>query len=267
MLKEFANSQGYSLECAAPRLAPKRHRSSARRKRAIVHNTTVHVTQDIKKRGECDSMLVYLTSQTWTRAEASRMFALEVRRAMDAGVPLLLVHEMIGVGGQETRYGCEFASFFSCDDGATPLDLLSRGIYATIAVALKGGEWRKTSMAMLAKAFAGTDAVGEDDANELKSTQEMSKVVQQELGIPASAHAAALMTALGRTTAAETLGHKIRRLRLSLRASSERRNSSRHSLGQKICSLRLSLRASSGRQRCSRRTSAMANTVGVESSV
>eukprot|EP00966_Prymnesium_polylepis_P188228 4362231-Prymnesium_polylepis.2 len=77
---------------------------------------------------------------------------------MGAGVRLLLAHEMIGVGGQETRFGCEFASFFSCDDGATPMELLNRGIYAKIAVALKGGEWRKTSMVMLAKAFAGSDA-------------------------------------------------------------------------------------------------------------
>jgi hypothetical protein len=83
---------------------------------------------------------------------------------MDAGIPLLLVHEMIGVGGQEGRFGCEFANFLSCDDGATPPELLQRSIYAKIAVALKGGEWHKTSMVMLAKAFAGSDAVGTEDA-------------------------------------------------------------------------------------------------------
>jgi hypothetical protein len=65
-------------------------------------------------------MLVYLTAQTWTRADESSMFGVEVGRAMDANVPLLLVHEMIGVGGQDIRFGCEFAKFFSCDDGATP---------------------------------------------------------------------------------------------------------------------------------------------------
>eukprot|EP00966_Prymnesium_polylepis_P311446 7195911-Prymnesium_polylepis.1 len=49
------------------------------------------------------------------------------------------------------------------------MELLKRGIYANIAVALKGGEWRKTSMPMLAKAFAGSDAVGKEDANDSSS--------------------------------------------------------------------------------------------------
>ena len=46
---------------------------------------------------------------------------------------------MPGIGGQEARFGCEFGTFFSCDDGATPQSLLHRGIYSEIAVALKGG--------------------------------------------------------------------------------------------------------------------------------
>ena len=71
---------------------------------------------------------------------------------MDAGVPLLLAHEMIGQG-QEQRHGCEFGTFFSCDHGATPLELLHRGIYAKIAVALKGGMWRRTSMVLLAQVW------------------------------------------------------------------------------------------------------------------
>jgi hypothetical protein len=57
------------------------------------------------------------------------------------------------MGGQETRGGCEFSSFFSCVDGATPSDLLKRGIYSEIAVALKGGPWREVSMSMLGMAF------------------------------------------------------------------------------------------------------------------
>ena len=42
-----------------------------------------------------------------------------------------------GAGGQELRHGCEFGAFFSCTDGATPGDLLQRGIYSEIAVAMK----------------------------------------------------------------------------------------------------------------------------------
>ena len=77
-----------------------------------------------------------------------------------------------GDGGQEARFGCEFGSFFSCVDGATPGELLKRGIYSEIAVALKGGPWREASMAMLAMALglskeeaeaqaAGQDVLGE----------------------------------------------------------------------------------------------------------
>jgi hypothetical protein len=57
-------------------------------------------------------------------------------------------------GGQEARNGCEFASFFKCADGATPGDLLKRGIYSEIAVPLKGGPWREASMVLLSKALA-----------------------------------------------------------------------------------------------------------------
>ena len=69
-------------------------------------------------------------------------------------VQLLLVHEMIGMGGQEARHGCEFGDFFRSPPDGTPGDLLGRGIYATIAVAMKGGAWREPSMAMLAQPFA-----------------------------------------------------------------------------------------------------------------
>lgn len=68
---------------------------------------------------------------------------------MDLGVHVLLAHEMLGLGGQAARFGCEFSAFFSCVDGATPGELLRRGIYSEIAVVLKGGAWRKASMALL----------------------------------------------------------------------------------------------------------------------
>ena len=66
----------------------------------------------------------------------------------------------------------KFGSFFSCVDGATPGELLKRGIYSEIVVALKGGPWREASMAMLAMALglskeeaeaqaAGQDVLGE----------------------------------------------------------------------------------------------------------
>jgi hypothetical protein len=98
-------------------------------------------------------MLVYLTSKTWTRRHVSEAFAAQVRYAMRCHVRLLLAHEMTGVGGQAARHGCEFSTFFACDDGATPVDLLRAGIYAQIAVAMKGGDWRRASMVMLTQAL------------------------------------------------------------------------------------------------------------------
>ena len=78
-----------------------------------MQSTTLHVTQDVELLSECDFMLVYLTAQTWTLAVC---LARRWGRVIDADVSLLLAHEMIGVGGQANRFGCEFSSFFSCDD-------------------------------------------------------------------------------------------------------------------------------------------------------
>ena len=106
---------------------------------------------------ECEHFLCFLTSKTWTSGEQSAAFAEEVRQAMALKKPVLLAHEMTGFGGQEARFGCEFANFFSCDEGTTPSDLIRNGIYATIAVALKGGEWREPSMVLLVQALANFD--------------------------------------------------------------------------------------------------------------
>ena len=69
-----------------------------------------------------------LDSHTWTRGEGSELFAKEVELAMKAGMHLLLVHEMPGIG-QETRWPCDFGKFFQCDEGSTPPSLLKQGIY------------------------------------------------------------------------------------------------------------------------------------------
>jgi len=112
----------------------------------------------------CDHMLLYLTSETWTRGEESAKLGEEIGKAMDLSVDVLLAHEMPGVGGQEKRFGCEFGSFFSCPDGATPSELLQRGIYSSIAVPLKGGPWRDASMALM----AGALGMSEDDKQTAK---------------------------------------------------------------------------------------------------
>jgi len=100
----------------------------------------------------CDHMLLYLTSQTWTRGAPSAALADEVGLAMDQGVHMLLAHEMLGLG-QDERFACDFGSFFSCAHGTTPTNLLKGGIYSEIAVPLKGGPWRGVSMALLSMAL------------------------------------------------------------------------------------------------------------------
>ena len=74
--------------------------------------------------------LLYLTSQTWTRGDESDALAAEIAKAFDLDVHVLLAHEMLGMGGQKARFGCEFGAFFSCVDGSTPEELLRRGICA-----------------------------------------------------------------------------------------------------------------------------------------
>jgi len=116
-------------------------------------SNVLHVTTQAANLPKCDHMLLYLTGQTWTRGEASTKLGDELMKAMDLEVSILLVHEMPGAGGQEARFGCEFGSFFSCPDGATPGELIQRGIYSSIAVPLKGGAWREASMMLLGAAL------------------------------------------------------------------------------------------------------------------
>lgn len=123
-------------------------------KRGTAAASRLALTQEFAQLRDCDFMLVYLTARTWTSGRVSASFGEEVIEAMDSGVQLLLAHEMPGVGGQEARDGVEFGTFFSCDEGATPDQLLRAGIYEQIAVALKGGAWREASTVMLARTIA-----------------------------------------------------------------------------------------------------------------
>jgi hypothetical protein len=133
--------------------------------RLTANSHLLRVTTNVDDLPYCDHMLVYLTSQTWSGGERSTLFAEEVRKAMAADMHLLLAHEMPGIGGQEDRKGCDFAEFFANEDGSTPQDLLHKGIYRQIAVPLKGSEWRKVSMIMVAQAIC---RVGVDWLHELK---------------------------------------------------------------------------------------------------
>lgn len=115
----------------------------------------VITTDDPRELKRCERVLVYLTSATWTSGWQSEAFCAEVTQAMLLGVPLLLCHEMPGLGRHRDRGGCEFGTFFS----TTPMPLLQANLYSQIATPLKEGAWRAASMVMVGCALA--EKVGE----------------------------------------------------------------------------------------------------------
>ena len=120
-------------------------------------NSLLKVTNDTKHFRDCEAMLVYLNNKTWTSGSASVDLGRQVSLALSQGIPLLLAHEMPGIiedddvisveDHRRNRYGCEFALFFQ----TTPQYLIDAGIYHTVAVALKGGDYREASIALLSR--------------------------------------------------------------------------------------------------------------------
>ena len=96
---------------------------------------------DAYSRGEPTHFLLYLTSQTFVGEQGERLAA-QVRAAMAAQLPIVLAHE-----SDEQRCGCAFSLFFA----STPDELVRRGLYNDLAVALHSGEHREVSMALLMK--------------------------------------------------------------------------------------------------------------------
>lgn len=114
----------------------------------------LYMSDDIDDLAKCDKMLVYLNGLTWLEDGSSRSLAAEVSQALRDNIPLLLCHEMPGIGQEPQRHACPFDSIFAM----TPQELLLAGVYATIAIPLKGAEWRTTSLALVLK---GINAGGE----------------------------------------------------------------------------------------------------------
>lgn len=97
----------------------------------------------------CEQMLLYLDARTWASGETSAKLVAEVRQAMALGVPLLLVHEVPGLG-QSGRHPTPFPSFFK----STPDELIDAGLYHKIAIALMGGDGhRAVSLGKVAHAM------------------------------------------------------------------------------------------------------------------
>jgi len=114
----------------------------------------------------CERMLVYLHANTWTSGASSDAFATQVEHMMSLGASrLLLAHEAPGLDASDVRGTVRFDAFFASEaEGGTPERLLRRGIYHSIATALKGGDWRIVSMHMMVRSLAKQVAITEVDA-------------------------------------------------------------------------------------------------------
>ena len=162
---EARDSAAERVERAAALVAgdtfPKGRKCRARRTDAPSQDVRLLISQEPSDLPRCTHVLLYLTNQTWQSGATSERFAAEMRTAL--GEPatlsaLLPVHEMIGVHSEE-RNAIDFKYLFKSDDGTTtPSDLVEKGIYSKIALALKGSEWRQQSLAnVLCALVSGAD--------------------------------------------------------------------------------------------------------------
>ena len=123
---------------------------------------SLQATESFAELDGCELMLLYLTSDTWTRVKHSAWLAHEVCEAMRLGVPLLLVHESpsaMDKSDANTRRACDFNDFWN--EGWTPKHLLTgdANIYKKIAIALKPGDWRAAGLASVIRAMRESSGI------------------------------------------------------------------------------------------------------------
>jgi len=184
LMSEFANACRLKLDMTGTPLPSPHHtkdRDVEHKGKRHKKSAILRVTERLDDLDSCDHMLVYLTALTWSSGNTTAALAGEVRQAMAKGVRLLLVHEMPGMGGQEIRQGCDFGDFFAPPPDGTPKDLLQGGIYAKIAIAMKGGAWRETSMVMLAHGLAALATGAPDEPNHFAPSSEVLQRFRPEL--------------------------------------------------------------------------------------
>ena len=130
----------------------RRRSGKSRGRRSMAGSAPLKVTTSFAELEQCEHMLLYLTSTTWTSAEASLSFAREVAQAQRLGVHLLLVHEFPSAMDEagSTRGACDFNDMWN--EGWTPKHLLTgeANVYQQIAIALKPGAWRIAGLATVA---------------------------------------------------------------------------------------------------------------------
>ena len=146
-LGEPRSGRNFHVYCSANNIGAKELMTEVQQARSPALNSLV-VTSNINQLALSECMLVYLNSKTWSSGSISSDLAVEIEGAMTRKVRLLLAHEMTGGIHQAERFGCLFEQMFARENG-TPAHLIKAGIYAQIAVPLKGQEFRKVSMVLL----------------------------------------------------------------------------------------------------------------------
>ena len=198
-----------SKNIAAPLLTQNRrfhlycspHNAGAERMTAELNNMItirrqaepLRVTQKLPELDQCEHMLVYLTSATWTRGATSVAFAIEVCEALRKGVHLMPVHEFpsaVDTDGQ--RCACAFNEFWN--EGWTPKQLLvgDANLYKEIVPALMPGEWRKAGLAKVMdiigeggghRLCVDVDDVDDDACIELRGREQPARFMARNGGI------------------------------------------------------------------------------------
>ena len=95
-------------------------------------------------------MLLYLCHETYL-GEEGKALAEELRRARQAGFPVVMLHENDMDNG-----GCEFGRFFE----TTPQDLIADGLYKALALAAYPGVFWPVSVALVATALGARSVCG-----------------------------------------------------------------------------------------------------------
>ena len=105
----------------------------------------------------CEAMLLLLNSHTWTDSVQSGALACEVGKAMNLGVNFIIAHEVpdltdfeksipdSAISDAEKPKACSFEQVVS----GTPQILRDAGIYNSIAIPMKSGVYRKSSLLKL----------------------------------------------------------------------------------------------------------------------
>jgi len=129
--------------------------ASKRARASFSRPSSLRATSDLKDLDRSEHFLLYLNRNTWTSTATREALAYEVWRALRAGVPLLLVHELPSMlDDGSSRGACAFNDFWN--DDWTPKHLLkgAANIYKTIAIPLKPGDWRKAGLASVVMKMA-----------------------------------------------------------------------------------------------------------------